>query len=213
MCAGPWYRCEGGRRGAGGRPCVLGAPRSRSPRAASAETRKAARHWTLTSGCSGRQAGATLATAGREDRAAGTGTHAQAEAVGLRATAVVRLEGALAHSGTPEMCDGGTSPGCHRAPTRNSQYAQVHRFMTSPLGVVVAHRRQAAAAIDNSTWSRYARLRHPVKPAAHQGYTVASRRPGPCRARRGAAQYRAWHICAHPVDNDLNRAPWPDYRG
>lgn len=53
--------------------------------------------------CSGRQAGATLATAGREDRAAGTGPHAQTEAVGLRATAVVRLEGALAHSGAPGM--------------------------------------------------------------------------------------------------------------
>lgn len=52
--------------------------------------------------CSGRQAGATLATAGREDRAAGTGPHAQTETVGLRATAVVRLEGALAHSGLQE---------------------------------------------------------------------------------------------------------------
>lgn len=52
---------------------------------------------------SGGQVGATLATAGREDRAAGTGAHTQPEAVGLRATTVVRLEGALAHSGAPEM--------------------------------------------------------------------------------------------------------------
>ncbi len=51
---------------------------------------------------SGGQAGATLAAAGRENRAAGTGTHPQPEAVGLRATTVVRLEGALAHSGAPE---------------------------------------------------------------------------------------------------------------
>jgi hypothetical protein len=52
---------------------------------------------------SGGQLGATLATAVRENRAAGTGTHPQAEAVGLGATTVVRLEGALAHSGAPEM--------------------------------------------------------------------------------------------------------------
>jgi hypothetical protein len=52
---------------------------------------------------SGGQAGATLATAVRENRAAGTGAHPQAEAVGLGATTVVRLEGALAHSGAPEM--------------------------------------------------------------------------------------------------------------
>lgn len=52
---------------------------------------------------SGGQAAAALATAVCENRAAGTGTHAQTEAVGLGATAVVRLEGALAHSGAPEM--------------------------------------------------------------------------------------------------------------
>lgn len=52
---------------------------------------------------SGGQAGAALATAGRENRAAGTGPHTQTEAVGLRATTVVRLEGALAHSGAPVM--------------------------------------------------------------------------------------------------------------
>jgi hypothetical protein len=51
---------------------------------------------------SGGQTGATLGTAGRKDRAAGTGTHAQPEPVGLGATAVVRLEGALAHSGAPD---------------------------------------------------------------------------------------------------------------
>ena len=48
----------------------------------------------------GRQAdelGAALAATGREDRAAGAGAHAQPEAVRLGPTAVVRLEGALAH--------------------------------------------------------------------------------------------------------------------
>ena len=57
----------------------------------------------LWSGCSGRQTGATLAPAVRDDRAAGAGPHAQPKAVGLRAPAVVRLEGALAHSGAPEV--------------------------------------------------------------------------------------------------------------
>lgn len=46
---------------------------------------------------SGRQASTALAATGRDDGAAGTGAHAQPEAVGLRAPAVVRLEGALAH--------------------------------------------------------------------------------------------------------------------
>ena len=41
--------------------------------------------------------GAALATAGTKDGAAGTGTHAQAEAVHLRATAVVRLESSFTH--------------------------------------------------------------------------------------------------------------------
>jgi hypothetical protein len=46
---------------------------------------------------SGREGGATLGPAGRQDRAPGAGAHAQPEAVGLRAPTVVRLEGALAH--------------------------------------------------------------------------------------------------------------------
>ena len=48
---------------------------------------------------------------------------------------------------------------------------------------------QAAAAIDNSTWLRYAGLRHPVKPA------VTGR-----------------HY-PQPGDNNLNRTRRPDYRG
>jgi hypothetical protein len=118
---------------------------------------------------SGGQVGATLATAVRQDGAAGTGTHAQAETVGLRATTVVRLEGALAHSGAPEMIRrrrdiAWLSPCAHEklafTPVCTASQSQI---------VIFAHRRQAAAAIDNSTWLRYARLRHPVKPALGRG--------------------------------------------
>src|SRR5688572_18418231 len=45
------------------------------------------------SGRAGRQAVAPLGAARRQDRTAGTGAHAQPETVGLRAPAVVRLEG------------------------------------------------------------------------------------------------------------------------
>ena len=55
--------------------------------------------------------------------------------------------------------------------------------------MIYAHRRQAAAAIDNSTWLRYARLRHPVKP-------VVTGRHYP-----------------QAGDNNLNRTRRPDYRG
>src|SRR5262249_51072772 len=44
---------------------------------------------------SGRELGAALGPAGREDRAPGAGAHAQPEAVGLRTPTVVRLVGAL----------------------------------------------------------------------------------------------------------------------
>ena len=49
---------------------------------------------------SGSEAVATLATAGRQDGAAGAGAHPQTEAVGLVPTAVVRLERALAQRGS-----------------------------------------------------------------------------------------------------------------
>jgi hypothetical protein len=50
---------------------------------------------------SGRELGAALAPTRGEDRPAGARAHAQPEAVGLRATPVVRLEGPLAHEGSP----------------------------------------------------------------------------------------------------------------
>jgi hypothetical protein len=50
---------------------------------------------------SGRQAGAALGPTGRQDRAPGPGPHPETKAVRLGASAVVRLERALAHSGAP----------------------------------------------------------------------------------------------------------------
>jgi hypothetical protein len=54
-------------------------------------------HRETTSTGSGRQLAAALAATGGQNRAPSSGTHAQAEAVRLRATAVVWLEGPLAH--------------------------------------------------------------------------------------------------------------------
>ena len=51
---------------------------------------------------SGGELGAALAAASGQDRAAGAGAHTKTEAVGLRAAAVVRLEGALAHGALQE---------------------------------------------------------------------------------------------------------------
>jgi hypothetical protein len=50
---------------------------------------------------SGRKALTALPTASGENCAAGTSAHTKPEAVGLGATAIVRLERALAHSGAP----------------------------------------------------------------------------------------------------------------
>ena len=82
-------------------------PALRPPRTAAAKSAlrlsrcAAASTTTWTSGRtsvgSGRQLVAALGAAGGEDGAAGTGAHAQPETVGLRAPAVVRLVGALAH--------------------------------------------------------------------------------------------------------------------
>ncbi len=63
---------------------------------------------------SGGQAGTALATAGADDCPAGASAHAQPEAVFPRATAIVRLEGAL-HVRAPEST-GCESVGCRRLP-------------------------------------------------------------------------------------------------
>src|SRR3954464_7378303 len=54
-------------------------------------------------GASGGELAPALAAPRRDDRAPGTGTHPQPEAVRLGAAAVVRLEGALAHGRTPSV--------------------------------------------------------------------------------------------------------------
>ncbi len=77
--------------------------------------------------------------------------------------------------------------GCHRAPTSSSLTPEC--TASRSLFAICAHRRQAAAAIDNSTWLRYARLRHPVKPVLPERH------------------------CPQAGDNNLNRMGRPDYRG
>lgn len=95
---------------------------------------------------------------------------------------------------TRDRC--GASIGCHRAPTSSSLSQRLSAPLHDHQSAIFAHRRQAAAAIDNSTWSRYARLRHPVKPAPWQRAEPAAR-----------THY------AQPVDNNLNPQARPDYRG
>jgi hypothetical protein len=63
---------------------------------------------------SGRQALTALPATRGKNGATGTSAHAQAEAVGLRAAAIVRLERALAHSGAPERNRYGRSTGRKR---------------------------------------------------------------------------------------------------
>ena len=82
--------CTTIRRPAARRPCLVTCRKSslRVSRAVAGSTVPVA---------SGRQVGAALASASGENRTAGTSAHAQAETVGLRPAAIVRLEGALAH--------------------------------------------------------------------------------------------------------------------
>ena len=54
---------------------------------------------------SGRQTPATLVTAGRQNRAAGAGAHAQPKPMPARATSVVRLESSLAHASSAALND------------------------------------------------------------------------------------------------------------
>src|SRR5690348_14878250 len=73
---------------------------------------------------SGREGLAALATAGSQDGAAGAGPHAQAEAVRLGATTVVRLERTLAH----EISYGfGDPPGKWGSATIGHQHARPAR--------------------------------------------------------------------------------------
>src|SRR5947199_8290384 len=83
-----------GRRAVPGRPGARSVPPRRSHRDAAGAAR-----WTTPDApaASGRELGAALGAPRGENGPAGTGAHPQAEAVGLRAPAVVRLVGALAH--------------------------------------------------------------------------------------------------------------------
>ncbi len=92
--------------GALGRPAPAGGPPSVDHRSDGHGGRPLENDWVRSDGfwgrarpaahASGSEAVATLATAGRQDGAAGAGAHPQTEAVGLVPTAVVRLERALA---------------------------------------------------------------------------------------------------------------------
>ncbi len=162
--AGPLHRYEDGRRGAGARPGVLVVPRSRSPRAASAGCRWAARRHDLTG---------IRRTDGRDPCCGGTresrGRHGCAYAAGSRGS--WRDDGCSA--GRCACSLGGSRKnrclrGAVLAVTVRPRVARVTPECTADRSscAICAHRRQAAAAIDNSTWLRYARLRHSVKPTA-----------------------------------------------
>jgi hypothetical protein len=98
---------------------------------------------------SGRQLATTLAATGRHDRATRAGTHAQPESVRLGATAVVRLEGALAHGRTPSLS---------RSDARCRVIACVRSATRSGDGVAELERRTA------QTVPRYGSRASQVKP-------------------------------------------------
>ena len=135
-------------------------------------------------GCSGRQTGATLAAARREDRAAGTGPHAQTETVGLRAAAVVRLEGALAHSGAPGIfvVSGRRVVGRRLAVTvrpRVARHARVHRFtITKARSLPIGGRRQQPSTTRPGHGTRGYAIRsnqlHEARERPRPGHTMHS---------------------------------------
>jgi hypothetical protein len=79
-------------------PEVLGAPHSQR-----------SRQHRVDRPASGGQAGAALATPGRNDGAAGAGPHPQTETMGTAATPIARLERALAHGRTPTSSECSTN--------------------------------------------------------------------------------------------------------
>src|SRR6476469_1486473 len=100
---------------------------------------------------------AALAAAGSQDGAAGAGAHAQAEAVRLGATTVVRLERTLAH----EFSYGfGDPPGRWASATIGHQHARDRNQHRS------IERGHATAAATRGTASRYGPRRGRVKPPA-----------------------------------------------
>ena len=106
-------------------------------------------HGAPRSGRSGGQRAAALATAGRQDGPAGAGPHAQAEPVGLRAAAVVRLEGAL----TLAHCFSCVSRcPCSHQPGRITSPPGVSCGRTAVSGV--SYQRVASSRRATTTWAR-----------------------------------------------------------
>ncbi len=118
--------------------------RAKSPRAASADSRWAARCHDLDR--SGGQTGATLATASRENRAPARVRIRSRKPWVFARRFVVRLEGALAHSGAPERIGVGGVPSLAvTVRPHSSRYARVHRFSIT-LHVTCAHRRPGGSS-------------------------------------------------------------------
>jgi hypothetical protein len=92
----------------------VGRPARAPPRTTSSNStrrRSRAGSGSMTKTGSGRQRRAALVTPARDDRPSGAGPHAQPKTVGLRATAIVRLIGALAHGESPKQ----TRAACDRS--------------------------------------------------------------------------------------------------
>lgn len=203
-CSGHSGR-EDGRQGGGGLPGVLDVPLLRSPRAASAGSRWAARH------------GPGVAAAQADRRARPLlrrfATMARPARVRIRSRkpwvfARRRLFGWKVRLLTRGLQECFVSRGCPRdmacvgrrrlSPCAHEKLATPECTASGPAKLSdLAHRRQAAAAVDNSTWLRYARARHPVKPPIRPSTFTG----------HGAEDTRT-----QPVDNDLKAARRPDYR-
>lgn len=152
--------------------------------------------WTCGQAASGRQAGAALGAAVRDDRATGTRPHPQPETVGLGAAAVVRLEGALAHSGAPGNLSLNETAWWRRPAVtvrpRVARNARVCTASSCPSEAGGSSRRQLDLVTVRA-----------ATPSGQTGVVPGARmtRPGRCTSR------------TQPVDNDLNARPPPDYRG
>ena len=144
---------------------------------------------------SGSEAVATLATAGRQDGAAGAGAHPQTEAVGLVPTTVVRLKRALAqrdslHSrGLADKSD-------HRVVSCESLVVDQHRSPTT-LWTVVDMRHRSTPV---TTCQRYVLAVNRVNSTSFPGasgrrlWTTPRLRGSPC-LRVPVRHAAAWGYC------------------
>lgn len=143
--------------------CLPGcrAPPRGTPRADGPDGRPAAR----VDPASGRQLGAALAAPSGDDRATGTGAHAEAEPVGLRTAAVVRLEG-------PLHCRAPGSSGVTRTPasrcTGRCRTVGPAQVAGAPAGGPAGRSGRAGAARVR-TAQRYAATVEPVKRGGNLG--------------------------------------------